>query len=275
MRKSKSNPNKAAESHTLGFGGVLVFSTVSLAIVALLLFIIFADKKMMNSLSNNLRSAVQTTFSFFGSNNKKEEGTIGLVDDLSQYQTPIIEGSNIRSIAEIRWCLREEIRLKTIRPMINPSTALVYNTMVDNYQARCGEYQYQHNDLVRAQTDVARYQTAIEKQAVNEINGWLGSYQYMPDNNDKTVAENPDFIIKNVPISRANKVIQTDDTMLLLSEVRRQLDRLGYTSSDSKNETNYEANTTEAVKRFQQDHGLEADGKIDKELLALLTNLQN
>ena len=90
------------------------------------------------------------------------------------YKEPSVGTGNIFSVSEIRWCLREGIRLKTMRDIVNSSRGItVFNTYVENYNRRCGNYRYRQSSMsvARRHIDEQRLEIILEaRQMANEMN---------------------------------------------------------------------------------------------------------
>ena len=59
-----------------------------------------------------------------------------------QYKKPSVGTSNVLSIQEIRYCVREKIRIEAIRNILSNSLIDKYNKIVNDYNSRCGRYKY-------------------------------------------------------------------------------------------------------------------------------------
>ncbi len=72
-----------------------------------------------------------------------------------KFSEPPVGDDNVLSIAQIRWCLREEIRIEALRPMATTNPQIdQFNLVVDNYNRRCGSYRYDEGTLTRAQQEL-------------------------------------------------------------------------------------------------------------------------
>ena len=79
-----------------------------------------------------------------------------------EYSKPPMGENNILSVAQIRWCLREDIRIEVLRPMPTTNSQIdQFNAVVADYNSRCGSYRYREGALARAQREVERVRAQI------------------------------------------------------------------------------------------------------------------
>ena len=78
------------------------------------------------------------------------------------FSKPPVGERNILSVAQIRWCLREAIRIEVLRPMPTTNSQIdQFNAVVADYNSRCGSYRYRESALTRAQRQVERARDQI------------------------------------------------------------------------------------------------------------------
>jgi len=80
--------------------------------------------------------------------------------------------SNILSVGEIRYCLAEEIRLNAADPIVDEyddSQVARFNTLVDDYNSRCGSFRYRDGALTSAQADLRPYEAEIRAEGVQRF----------------------------------------------------------------------------------------------------------
>jgi len=83
-----------------------------------------------------------------------------------KYEKPAVGTSRVLSVEEIRWCMRERIRLETMESVINNNRAIgAFNLLADSYNSRCGRYRYRTGNQKRAERDVEANRTQIEFEA--------------------------------------------------------------------------------------------------------------
>ncbi len=78
------------------------------------------------------------------------------------FSRPPLGDSNVLSVGQIRWCLREDIRIEVLRPLpMSNSQIDQFNAVVTDYNGRCGSYRYRQGTLTRAQREVERVKARI------------------------------------------------------------------------------------------------------------------
>ncbi len=86
-----------------------------------------------------------------------------------RYVEPPVGTGNLLSVPQIRWCVREGIRIEAIRDVVdNHSEISRFNRKVTNYNNRCGNYSYYRGNLLRAERDVEPYRSQIIAKAIRE-----------------------------------------------------------------------------------------------------------
>ncbi len=78
-----------------------------------------------------------------------------------EFSKPPVGQNNLLSVSQIRWCLREDIWLETIRSTITNAQVDQFNTMVSDFNSRCGRYQYRPGTLERARREVEQQRVQI------------------------------------------------------------------------------------------------------------------
>lgn len=85
------------------------------------------------------------------------------------YHKPSIGSNNVLSVSQIRWCTRESIRIEAMRNVFDTNGGISeFNKIVNDYNARCGNYRYRRGDLTSAQSEVETHRAAITSEAVRE-----------------------------------------------------------------------------------------------------------
>ena len=78
------------------------------------------------------------------------------------YSQPPVGQNDVLSIAQIRWCLREGIRIEVLRPMPMTNAQIdQFNAIVSDYNSRCGSYRYRQGELARARREVEQQRSQI------------------------------------------------------------------------------------------------------------------
>ncbi len=82
-------------------------------------------------------------------------------------QAPLITtpSSPILNVAQIRYCLAQDIRLETARPTLQNNDQIArFNRAISDWNSRCGSYQYDTADMKSAQGYVSRYMIQIQAE---------------------------------------------------------------------------------------------------------------
>jgi len=149
-------------------------------------------------------------------------------------EVPPISSNHVHSTSEIRWCLREGIRIDAVRSL-NETQADVskFNRLVDNYNSRCGSYRYRQGSLASAKRDVEPYRSQIRKDA-----------------------------------RQAATAEKKPATASLTKKIQLALQSLGYKPGPA--DGIYGSNTADAVEQYQRENNLRVTGKVSEELLEQL-----
>jgi len=73
--------------------------------------------------------------------------------------------SKVLSVAQIRYCLAEKVRIdasETVISNYSQSDVDHFNSMVNDYNSRCGEFRYRRGSLKRAQHDIEPYRRQLQ-----------------------------------------------------------------------------------------------------------------
>lgn len=171
-----------------------------------------------------------------------------------QYTKPSVGTNNVLSVPEIRWCIREGIRIEAMRDVIDTNAGIdEFNRIVNDCNSRCGSYRYRQGSQSRAERDVEAYRSQIVSEAIREARQLGRSYQtshpsVSPDVSTSSAAKKP-----IAQYTREAQQILTD---------------LGYDPGPIDGQ--YGRRTAGAVKAFQRDVGIAQDGWIDEDLLSTL-----
>ncbi|MGD9950205.1 MAG: peptidoglycan-binding protein, partial [Desulfobulbus sp.] len=172
-----------------------------------------------------------------------------------QYTKPSVGTNNVLSVPEIRWCIREGIRIETMRDVIDTNTGIdEFNRIVNDSNSRCGSYRYREGSQTQAERDVEAYRSQIVSEAIREARQ-LGSSSY------------PSASL-GLSTSSAPKKLYAQYT----KEVQQLLTDLGYDPGPVDGD--YGRRTGDAVKAFQRDAGITQDGWIDQDLLSSLRTIR-
>lgn len=171
-----------------------------------------------------------------------------------QYTKPSVGTNNVLSVQEIRWCIREGIRIEAMRDVIDNNAGIdEFNRIVNDYNSRCGSYRYREGSQSRAERDVEAYRSQIVSEAIREARQLGRSYPSVsPGVSTSTAPKKP-----NAQYTREAQQLLTD---------------LGYDPGPVDGD--YGRRTADAVKSFQRDAGITQDGWIDQDLLSTLRSIR-
>ena len=97
----------------------------------------------------------------FPPSNAPSAGSGAQISDL-EFSQPPVGDNNVLSVAQIRWCLRESIRIGVLRPLPTTNAQIdQFNAVVTDYNSRCGSYRYRQGALTRARREVERVRARI------------------------------------------------------------------------------------------------------------------
>lgn len=168
-----------------------------------------------------------------------------------QYTKPSVGTNNVLSVPEIRWCIREGIRIEAMRDVIDNNAGIdEFNRIVNDYNSRCGSYRYREGSQSRAERDVEAYRSQIVSEAIRDARQ-LGSRSYPSVSPGASTSSAP-----KKPNAQYTK------------EAQQLLTNLGYDPGPVDGD--YGRRTADAVKAFQRDVGITQDGWIDEDLLSTL-----
>ena len=174
------------------------------------------------------------------------------------FEMPQVGRDNILSVAQIRWCQREDIRLGAKKPLIkNNIQVSEFNISVDDYNQRCGSFRYRPGSLERAKREVEKLRIEIEKAARAEFEPEIKQVTKPPVKGTAPLQQKP-----------ASNTAQTKFSSRDVREVQMLLTELGYQPGPV--DGSYGLRTGSAVKDFQRNFGIAQDGLIDKNLLSAL-----
>jgi len=168
-----------------------------------------------------------------------------------QYTKPSVGTNKVLSVPQIRWCIREGIRIEAMRSVIDSNAEVgKFNRIVDDYNSRCGSYRYRQGSQSRAERDVEPYRSQIVAEAIREARQSGSSYQPSYSSGSQGTST-----------SSASKKPSAQYTR----EAQQLLTDLGYDPGPIDGD--YGRRTAAAVKAFQKAQGLTVDGWVSKSLL--------
>lgn len=167
-------------------------------------------------------------------------------------QKPPVGRSNVLSIAQIRYCLAEDIRLDASRSVIDDtihSDVSRINADVRDYNSRCGEFRYRQGTLERARRDVEPYRNKLQSEGRARFVSSSSAPAARQTTRQATQAVRP----------------EADTTV---KAIQKRLNELGYDAGVADGLVG--RRTRAAILAFQQDSGIVADSNVSKELLQSL-----
>jgi len=88
------------------------------------------------------------------------------------YTKPSAGTDNVLSVPEIRWCIREDIRIGAMRDVVDTNEGIdKFNQIVNDYNSRCGNYRYRQGTQAQAERDVEPYRNQIVTEVIQEAKG--------------------------------------------------------------------------------------------------------
>ena len=167
-----------------------------------------------------------------------------------EFVKPPVGTNTVLGVAQIRWCLREDIRIEARRPRANTNQELIaFNSTVADYNRRCASFRYEIGAMERAKREVAGMRLQIVAAA-------LEGSRTAP-----SVAVSPPSPRTAVPASmRGQDGTQSGSTR----EVQNLLKQLGYNPGAA--DGIYGPRTRAAIQAFQRDRGMLMDGEISLSL---------
>ncbi|MDR1741246.1 MAG: hypothetical protein LBR38_05290 [Synergistaceae bacterium] len=94
-------------------------------------------------------------------------------NEMFEYDKPPVGKDNLLTLSQIRWVLREEIRINAMRGVVTSNSAISkFNRMVDDFNVRAGSFRYYERDMNAAKRDVELRRAEFEAAAVREAMQW-------------------------------------------------------------------------------------------------------
>lgn len=165
------------------------------------------------------------------------------------YQQPPAEHGHLLSLPQLRWCIRENNRIDIMQPYIE--NTYEFNSIVENFNNRCGKANYYEEDRAIASLDVEKNYNQIYDNAVLYAKEILRKYQ----SNDNSQQQ----------LSAVGADNETTLSPQRIKKAQKMLAELGY--SPHPIDGRYHDQTIAAVKLFENDHNKVMDGRLDELLL--------
>lgn len=183
-----------------------------------------------------------------GHASRRSESTGVRLDTRPPEAKPPIGTNLVLNVAQIRYCLAEDVRLDAARAVISPFDATSvdrFNSMVLDYNMRCGAFQYRPSSLSTARSYVEHYRTNLEAE---------GRKRFVTES-------------KQLPSQSSGAPLPA----ATIATIQRRLNELGYNAGSPDGIVG--PRTRSAIYAFQRDHNLSADGEASVPLLEYLQAL--
>ncbi len=178
----------------------------------------------------------------------KSTGGGSYTPSILEFSKPPVGQNKFHSVAQIRWCWREYIRIETLRPLLTTNAETnQYEAIVADYEGRCFNFQSRPGTHERARKEVEQMRSQIVANA-------RGMIRWSPSTGP------------------APKQPRTSQRLQLTIDIQRQLRRLGYNPGPA--DGIYDSKTKEAIKAFQRKSPWPVDGQPSQELLDRLERVQ-
>ena len=141
--------------------------------------------------------------------------------------------NQLLSVAELRWCMREDIRLEVMETRHGGSDSTRFQEAVGSYNVRCTRFKYRGNDLAQARRDIDAARSWIVAEALAEVLQAGGQDE-----------------------------LATPGYSVLTRDVQELLRALGY--APGRVDGRYGERTRAAVESFERDRGWPASGRISE-----------
>ncbi len=91
---------------------------------------------------------------------------------LLELEMPRAGRNNLLSVAELRWCMREDIRIEILETRGARRDAARFNEAAGNYNRRCTQFRHRGNDFEKARRDIDEARSWIVAEALAEASGF-------------------------------------------------------------------------------------------------------
>ena len=185
-----------------------------------------------------------------------------------EFSKPPVGTNKVLSVSQIRWCLREDMRIEAKRTYANTDWEVdAFNAMVSDYNRRCGSFQYRRGTLERAKREVEGMRAQIVAEALGRST----------TPSTPSVAVSPPSRSTGSQLSRPRVSSETASPSTtsqgagrsaLTYEVQTLLKQRGYNPGPV--DGIYGGKTKAAIEQFERDVGVSPRGKVTEELRTLL-----
>jgi hypothetical protein len=88
-----------------------------------------------------------------------------------EFERPPVGQDLVLSVSQIRYCVREEIRLDALRSVLDSGNNYEidrFNALIDDYNSRCVRFRYRKGDVERVQRELEPLRSSIASAAISE-----------------------------------------------------------------------------------------------------------
>jgi hypothetical protein len=155
-----------------------------------------------------------------------------------EIERPRAGSDRVLTVAEIRWCLREDLRLDVFQRRLATQEPQKFNAMVGEFNRRCTRFRYRDDNLEQARRDIDDARRWFVEEAVGEA--------YAPS------------------ASAASTTLAAKGYSLLIQDVQELLQATGHDPGPI--DGYYGARTKAAVESFEKDAGWPPTGAVSEAL---------
>ena len=167
-------------------------------------------------------------------------------------EKPAVGRNNVLSTAQVRYCLAEKIRLDAADSVVDSyvdTDVDRFNRYINDYNSRCGEFRYRQGVLESARSDIEPYRSQLQAE---------GRTRFVRSPSATTSPPAPAQALQSTrPAPDAT-----------VQAIQQRLNELGYSAGPADGLLG--PKTQAAIRAFQRDIGVAADGNASPALLARL-----
>lgn len=219
---------------------------IGIAVVAFAAFLIFANSPPNQRSASSYSASTQHTPPPSSLSQADVRSPPPAPSRPSEERPPVGSG-NVLSVAQIRYCLAEDIRLEASKAVVSSyDDAAVdrFNAYVSDYNSRCGQFRYRRGTLESARADVERIRASLQDE------GRLR------------------FAAVGRPMGQPPRPQSSGE----LAEIQQRLAVLGYDPGPADGFMG--PRTQAAISQFQSDFDLAVTGEPSADLLARLRTMR-
>ena len=250
-------PSKTTKSSAVKWGWAIV-------ILLILGIIVYKAEEIKITPSSRRAKTTSSPKSFY----KSKPNTSPSKSKKLTFDKPPIGTNRRLSISQIRWCLREKIRLDSMRSRLASNAEIdSFNSLIDDYNSCCSSFRFRKETLEQAKREIEIVRAQIISEAIGAIVG-------IRENSSGTSYSNSNYK-RSSSTSTEDNLVKTptgdsfgNDKLSLIHEVQLLLKQLGYNPGpiDGK----YGPQTNTAIRVFQANVGILQNGLVTEDLLKQL-----